>query len=357
MPFHTGNSGVVVAVLICQAVTAYGWKNPSTRQLLGTCATAGYQQCGGLSCPGPYTCADAPGACCPSGYSCTRGNAYYWQCTPVSTNAASPSATTSPAATPTATTAATPAATTCINTTNKDEKCDGYAFGAYTQCGGTTNCPAASCTCSDASWTVGCCPDGYSCGKVNSSVWECLPDFTTNSPEVSPASTPASTPAASPAGTSAATTAAAPSPTTACINPTNKDERCDGYAFGAYAQCGGSTNCPSASCTCSDAEWTVGCCADGYQCGRVNSTVWECLPAFTTASPTAESTPVATAAATSAATTTTAGCSVTVAMYAQCGGKSNCPSGSNCADAQWTGECCASGSTCTRSNEWYWQCL
>ena len=78
------------------AVTAYGWRNPSTRQLFGTCATAGYQQCGGLSCPGPYTCADAPGACCPSGYSCTRGNAYYWQCTPSSTAAASPSATSSP---------------------------------------------------------------------------------------------------------------------------------------------------------------------------------------------------------------------------------------------------------------------
>ena len=77
-------------------MTAYGWSNPSTRQLLGTCATAGYQQCGGLSCPGPYTCADAPGACCPSGYSCTRGNAYYWQCTPSSTAAASPSATPSP---------------------------------------------------------------------------------------------------------------------------------------------------------------------------------------------------------------------------------------------------------------------
>ena len=47
-------------------------------------------------------------------------------------------------------------------------------------------------------------------------VWECLPEFTTNSPEASPASTPASTPAASPAATPAAPTAATPAATTAC---------------------------------------------------------------------------------------------------------------------------------------------
>ena len=122
MLFHIGNARLVVAVLICQAgkieqmgscnlnaitlsqiyryhftvVAACGWRNPSTRQLFGTCATAGCQQCGGLSCPGPCTCADAPGACCPSGYCCTRGNAYYWQCTPFSTDAAAPSAPSSP---------------------------------------------------------------------------------------------------------------------------------------------------------------------------------------------------------------------------------------------------------------------
>ncbi|KAA6418561.1 MAG: hypothetical protein FRX49_11506 [Trebouxia sp. A1-2] len=133
--------------------------------------------------------------------------------------------------------------------------------------------------------------------------------------------------------------------TAAAYHTTNKDEKCDGYAFGAYTQCGGTTNCPAASCTCSDASW-----------------VWECLPDFTTNSPEIRQTktrgvmgmllvltpnvvealtalllpaPALMLNATSAATTTTAGCSVTVAMYAQCGGKSNCPSGSNCADAQW----------------------
>ena len=42
---------------------------------------------------------------------------------------------------------------------------------------------------------------------------------------------------------------------TCLADPTNKEKKCDGYAFGAYAQCGGSTNCPAASCTCSDASW------------------------------------------------------------------------------------------------------
>ncbi len=85
----------VTTAIAVDAVTIFGWGNPSVRQLLGTCATSAYAQCGGLECPGPYTCADAAGACCPAGYTCTRGNAYYWQCTPSpSTAASTPAATT-----------------------------------------------------------------------------------------------------------------------------------------------------------------------------------------------------------------------------------------------------------------------
>ncbi len=44
------------------------------------------------------------------------------------------------------------------------------------------------------------------------------------------------------------------------------------------------------------------------------------------------------------------------AVWAQCGGKSSCPAGAACEDAPWAGGC-AAPTSCTRQNEWYWQCL
>lgn len=42
------------------------------------------------------------------------------------------------------------------------------------------------------------------------------------------------------------------------------------------------------------------------------------------------------------------------AAWAQCGGLSACPPGIQCGDVAWA--TCAAGTTCTRGNEWYWQC-
>ncbi|WIA30941.1 hypothetical protein OEZ86_000991 [Tetradesmus obliquus] len=51
-------------------------------------------------------------------------------------------------------------------------------------------------------------------------------------------------------------------------------------------------------------------------------------------------------------------CSTRLPAWSACGGKGfDCklPAG-KCTDAAWEGHCCASGFTCQRSNEWYWQC-
>ena len=37
--------------------------------------------------------------------------------------------------------------------------------------------------------------------------------------------------------------------------PTSKEGRCSPLTLGVGSQCGGTTNCPSSSCTCSDAQW------------------------------------------------------------------------------------------------------
>lgn len=84
----------------------------SSRKLLETCATAQWGQCGGLSCPGGSGCADQAWACCPSGFGCSRGSAYYWQCLPNAPSAQVPSPSPSPAATPAATQSPAPVTTT-----------------------------------------------------------------------------------------------------------------------------------------------------------------------------------------------------------------------------------------------------
>lgn len=49
-------------------------------------------------------------------------------------------------------------------------------------------------------------------------------------------------------------------------------------------------------------------------------------------------------------------CSNTVPTWAQCGGRT-CPdgSGTHCSDKAYN--CCSSGNSCERQNQWYWQCL
>lgn len=90
----------------------------SSRKILDTCGTANWGQCGGLSCPGPWQCADAAVGCCPTGYSCSRQSAYYWQCLPstttTTTTTSSPVATSAPTASPTP--SPTPAATSAATT-------------------------------------------------------------------------------------------------------------------------------------------------------------------------------------------------------------------------------------------------
>jgi len=46
-----------------------------------------------------------------------------------------------------------------------------------------------------------------------------------------------------------------------------------------------------------------------------------------------------------------------VGMYKQCGGKGGmCSSDGQCADNPWEGTRCPTGASCTRVNEWHWQC-
>ncbi len=105
---HSGNlqsqiEGLITKVRLAGALT----DSAARRSLLTTCGTAQYGQCGGLNCPtnSPYQCADTATGCCPDGFSCIRGNAYYWQCLPQS-SPSSPAQTTpagsSPSSPPTA---------------------------------------------------------------------------------------------------------------------------------------------------------------------------------------------------------------------------------------------------------------
>ena len=84
-----------MSLLSVGALTGQG----SSRKILDTCGTPQYGQCGGMSCPGPTQCEDRDVGCCPSGFSCSRQSAYYWQCVPSNTSAPTPTPTLTPAQT------------------------------------------------------------------------------------------------------------------------------------------------------------------------------------------------------------------------------------------------------------------
>lgn len=107
--------------------------------------------------------------------------------------------------------------------------------------------------------------------------------------------------------------------------------------IGNWLQCGGQgANC--AAHVCSDAVYPDTACEEGWSCQRQNAWYWQCLEGSVTP-------PVVT----------------DIPLYGQCGGKGGvCGNtvGASCAnDAQWPGSTCASGASCERQNEWYWQCL
>ncbi|DBA92097.1 TPA: hypothetical protein ACH3X1_015824 [Trebouxia sp. C0004] len=168
---------------LCQGASTKGVQ-ASSRKILDTCGTSDYGQCGGLSCPGPWQCADAAVGCCPSGYSCSRQSAYYWQCLPGAATSSSPTATSAPTPSPTpsstpsptpaTTSAATAVATTSPASTPWLNICNGLVLSEYAQCGGESNCPSGV-TCSDNQWPIGCCPTGDSCTRSSASYWQCLP--------------------------------------------------------------------------------------------------------------------------------------------------------------------------------------
>jgi hypothetical protein len=220
-----------------------------------------WSQCGGISCPDPAgvkaaggTCADAPyaGHCCDAGWSCTRSNPWYWQCTGGSwgtngTNGGStpggPSpgtpGTGGPEPVPTPTPSPAPAMT-CP---------DGAStlLARWDQCGGKS-CPAAVQqkvgNCTDAEFTGYCCPTDWTCSRQHEWYWQCLPPSGWNGgsgPTPTPSPTPTPTP--TPSGTVA-----------------------------MWTICGGRNLCAK-----DEACSTVSCPTDGF-CMRFNEYHWQCEP-------------------------------------------------------------------------------
>ncbi|KAL3137406.1 hypothetical protein ABBQ32_006928 [Trebouxia sp. C0010 RCD-2024] len=143
-----------------------------------------------------------------------------------------------------------------------------------------------------------------------------------------------------------------------------------------WGQCGGQS-CPG-GVDCHDAAYA--CCPSGFGCSRSSAYYWQCLPnAPVVAVPSPSSTPAATPprtpsptlaapvpvpvittspVPTPSSTPSNRLCPTTISAFAQCGGRSSCGSGVNCNDALWySSGCCADGFTCSRGNEYFWQCV
>lgn len=104
-----------------------------------------FDQCGGKSKCNDWACADAawPGACCPTGLSCERQNAFYWQC--LSPNRPMPAC--------------------------------GMQLRRWDQCGGSSGCVLGPEVCADKEWPGSCCntAGGDVCDRQNEYYWQCKP--------------------------------------------------------------------------------------------------------------------------------------------------------------------------------------
>lgn len=119
------------------------------------------------------------------------------------------------------------------------------------------------------------------------------------------------------------------------------------FRIKAWNQCGGfRSNCPSST----NATYPGTCCQSGYRCVYNNDWWWGCaeapagydgttLPEFC-----------------KSASTPFPSVPWRLGAWSQCGGKNNCGS-LCCVDAPWPSTVCQTGYSCTRQNEWYYQCI
>jgi hypothetical protein len=246
-----------------------------------------YGQCGGIGWTGPTQCE--------SGFTCVKGNDYYFQCVPVPTAPVSKAPVAAPVAavTQAPVAAATQKPSPAANTGVQD---------AYGQCGGI-------------GWTgpTQCCP-GFSCVKGNDYYFQCVP-----APTAAVSKAPVAAPVA--AVTQAPVAAATQKPSPAA-NTGVQD---------AYGQCGG-------------IGWTgpTQCCP-GFSCVKGNDYYFQCVPAPTAA---VSKAPVAAPVAASTQKPSPAANTGIQNAYGQCGG------------IGWTGPTqCESGFTCVKGNDYYFQCV
>ncbi|KAK9835180.1 hypothetical protein WJX81_004039 [Elliptochloris bilobata] len=170
----------------------------------------------------------------------------------------------------------------------------GAATGAalWAQCGGLGSAPSAA-EAADAPWTSAACPDSCTCKRVNAYYYQCTPF--------------------------------APPP-----------PRADhGSAI--------------------DAPWPTGACGAGGTCLRQSADFWRCVPGggwdWGGGRGPSHARPQAHGALASVLGSGTG----TLALYDQCGGRSNAPDLAR--DDTWEGYQCPAGTACSRHSEWFWQCL
>ncbi|KAL0031404.1 hypothetical protein WJX79_009403 [Trebouxia sp. C0005] len=388
---------LVVALLaltysqLCQGATTKAVQASSPNPLLNNCnglVLSEYAQCGGESnCPSGVTCSDSqwPIGCCPTGDSCTRSSASYWQCLPGTPSPPPPEVAAGaylsgktalfpdseggltgftpldpvlPSQNWTVTGTGQPS--DCYYDTDDCEGADASTWQTIWKVTYPDN-PSTSvtlCVCSTASFTpnelahyVGKVPvflrttvSAYNAVSGGGTAYTIGVQAYKAMVAATLAAAPAATPAATSAATPAATVVATPSATPYC-NGTLQGS-------GNKLQCIPAT--PAATAAATPAT-TVKATPAATSAATVKAT-----PAATSAA-TVKATPAATSAATvkatPAATTATQTCSTSLGQYAQCGGQSNCPSASMCGDMQWTGGCCPANYGCVRATNWYWQCL
>lgn len=104
---------------------------------------------------------------------------------------------------------------------------------------------------------------------------------------------------------------------------------------------------------CNAADNPKAVCPQGYTCVRMDEWYSQCRPSQTEV--TAGSAP-ATLQEASAQSGLPAIQAAQLSLWSQCGGFGSCGGHFPCSDTAWTTASCPTGSSCMRSDKWFWQC-
>ncbi len=215
----------------------------------------------------------------------------------------------------------------------------------YEQCGGEGGVCSTKGVCKDAAWPGTSCPKNAVCVRTNNWHWQC---DAKPKPQKQPQSKPQKQPQPKPQKQPQPKPQKQPQPKPQKQPQPKPQKLPQARQLNWYEQCGGEGGVCSTKGVCKDAAWPGTSCPKNAVCVRANNWHWQC-DAKPKPQPQPQKQPQPKPQKQPQSRQLNWG--------EQCGGEGGaCSSKGVCKDAPWPGTYCPQNATCSRANNWHWQC-